>query len=86
MTIRALFDHCEANGYAFAVRLEPDRQGFTMSIMAGRYDGAYPCWEKRFPAGTSYTVAADLLAKSPLFYFNATTTASGQPPVTGWKR
>ena len=86
MTIRALFDHCKANGYAFAVRLEPDHRGFTLSIMAVRYDGAHPCWEKRFPAGTSYTVAADLLAKSPLFYFNATTTASGQPPVTGWKR
>lgn len=86
MAIRAMFDHCEANGYPFALRLEPDRQSFTLSIMAGRYDGAHARLEKRFPAGTSYTVAADLLAKSPLFYFKATTTASGQPHVTGWKR
>lgn len=80
MTIRALFDLCEANGYALALWLKPDQQGYTMSIRTGRLDGASPRWAKRFAKGTAIHEAADLLAKSSVGYFTETAAASAQPP------
>ena len=81
MAVGPLLDLRNARGYSLAVRLERDGRGFLLSINAGRHDGAFPRWERRFPTATRYEDAADLVASSLVTYFTATSLAGGKRSV-----